>query len=234
MRNLQQGEQLNDFAHAEPVRSVRPIKHLVLDEEQWAARVRSLSRDLRAVSDVKNSGVELDASEGGLYLANSEGTEIREPESVAVLRARAIAQAPDGMSLRDAVTFHAVDVVHLPSEAELRRGVTELAENVVALAKAPRARTTAVRCSSKGQAGAQIFAEVLARNLTLTRRTVSDGGRGGGAQTSELDGRHGRARSARHLRRGGRPNAEGMARASAVRQLHGRSRRRGGQAAPPD
>src|ERR1019366_3821805 len=43
----------------------------------------------------------------------------------------------------------------------------------------------------EGQAGAQIFAEVLARNLALTRRPVADGGRGGGAQNSELDGRMG-------------------------------------------
>src|SRR4029077_17339347 len=43
MRNIQQNEQLNDFAHAEPVKSVQPIKHLAVDEEQWAGRVRTLS-----------------------------------------------------------------------------------------------------------------------------------------------------------------------------------------------
>ena len=43
MRNMQQNEQLNDFAHAEPVKSVRPIKRLAIDEEQWAGRVRTLS-----------------------------------------------------------------------------------------------------------------------------------------------------------------------------------------------
>jgi hypothetical protein len=137
MRNMQQGELLNDFAHAEPVKSVRPIKRLVLDEDRWAGRVRDLSAIFTGFPDVKNSNVELEASEGGLDLVNSEGTEVRAPESVVVLRARAMAQAPDGMSLRDAVTFHALDVAHLPGEAEMRRGVTQMAENVVALAKAP-------------------------------------------------------------------------------------------------
>jgi TldD protein len=191
MRNMQQGEQLNDFAHAEPVKSVRPIKRLVLDEEQWASRVRSLSAIFAQYPDVKNSGVELEASEGGLDLLNSEGTEVREPESVATLRARALAQAADGMSLRDAVTFHAVDVVHLPPEAEMRRGIAELAENVVALAKAPKGEDYSGPVLFEGLAGAQIFAEVLARNLTLTRRPVGGGGRGGGAQDSELEGRMG-------------------------------------------
>jgi hypothetical protein len=191
MRNMQQNEQLNDFAHAEPVKSVRPIKRLVLDEEQWAGRVRTLSTIFTQYPDVKNSGVELDVSEGGLHLVNSEGTEVREPESAAVLRARAVAQAADGMSLRDAVTFHALDAAHLPSDAELRRGITALAENVVALAKAPKGEDYSGPVLFEGMAGAQIFAEVLARNLALTRRPVAEGGRGGGAQNSELDGRMG-------------------------------------------
>jgi hypothetical protein len=43
----------------------------------------------------------------------------------------------------------------------------------------------------EGVAGAQIFAEVLGRNLALTRRPVAEGGRGGGSQASELEGRMG-------------------------------------------
>ena len=77
MRNLQQSEQLNDFAHAAPVKSVRPIKRLVLDEEQWAGRVRTLSAVFTQYQDVKNSAVELEVSEGGLHLANSEGSVVR-------------------------------------------------------------------------------------------------------------------------------------------------------------
>jgi hypothetical protein len=173
------------------VKSVRPIKRLVLDEELWAGRVRTLSAIFTQYPGVKNSGVELEVSEGGLHMVNSEGAEVREPESAAVLRARALAQAPDGMSLRDAVTFHAVDAVHLPSDAELRKGITGLAENVLALAKAPKGEDYSGPVLFEGLAGAQVFAEVLARNLALTRRPVGDGGRGGAAQNSELDGRIG-------------------------------------------
>jgi TldD protein len=191
MRNMQQGEQLNDFAHAEPVKSVRPFKHLVLDEDQWAGRVRTLSAIFAQYPEIKNSGVELDVSDGGLHLVNSEGTEVRAPESVAVLRARALAQAPDGTSLRDAVTFHAFDAAHLPGDAELVSGISALAGNLVALAKAPKGEDYNGPVMFEGAAGAQIFAEVLARNLTLTRRPVADGGRGGGVQNSDLDGRMG-------------------------------------------
>ncbi|MEO8368303.1 MAG: metallopeptidase TldD-related protein [Candidatus Solibacter sp.] len=191
MRNMQQGEQIADFAHAEPVKSVRPIKRLTLDEDLWAGRVRSLSAIFTEFPDIKNSAVEMETSEGGLHLVNSEGTEAREPESVALLRARALAQAPDGMSLRDAVTFHAHDAGHLPAEAELRRGITEMAANVVALSKAPKGEDYSGPVLFEGAAGAQIFAEVLARNLSLSRRPVAEGGRGGNVQASELDGRMG-------------------------------------------
>ncbi len=192
LRNMQQNDQLNDFARAEPVKSMRPLARLAIDEDQWANRVKSLSAIFAAFPAVKNSGVELDASEGGFYLLNSEGTEVREPESATFLRARAIAQAPDGMTLRDAVTFHAVDAAHLPGDAEMRIGITALAENVVALAKSPRGEDYSGPVLFEGQAGAQIFAEVLGHNLALTRRPVSQGGRGGGgAQASELEGRMG-------------------------------------------
>ena len=191
MRNMQQGEQLNDFAHAEPVKSVRPFKHLVLDEDQWAGRVRTLSAIFTQYPEIKSSGVDLDVSEGGLHLVNSEGTEVRAPESVAVLRVRAQAQAVDGTGLRDAVTFHAFDVAHLPGDAELVSGISSLAGNLVALSKAPKGEDYNGPVMFEGAAGAQIFAEVLARNLTMTRRPVADGGRGGGAQNSELDGRMG-------------------------------------------
>jgi len=191
MRNVQQNEQLNDFAHAEPVKSVLPIKRLAIDEEQWAGRIRTLSAIFAQYPEIKNSGVELELTEGGLHLVNSEGTEVRTPESVAVLRVRALAQSADGMSLRDAVAFHAADAAHLPSDNELVRGISSMAENVVALSKAPKGEDYSGPVLFEGVAGAQVFAEVLGRNMSLTRRPVGDGGRGGAAQNSELDGRMG-------------------------------------------
>jgi hypothetical protein len=191
LRNLTQNEQLADFAHAEPVRSVHELRRLAIDEDQWANRVRALSAIFAQYPDVKNSAVELEASEGGFHLVNTEGSQVRQPESVTFLRARAQAQAPDGMSLRDAVTYHSLDVNRMPTEAELTRGITALAENVVALAKAPRGEDYSGPVLFEGAAGAQIFAEVLGRNLVLPRKPVGDGGRGGGSQTSELEGRIG-------------------------------------------
>jgi predicted Zn-dependent protease len=191
LRNLQQSDQLADFAHAEPVHMVQPLKRLAVDEEALASRARTLSAIFSAYPDVKNSGVELEASEGGFHMVNTEGAEVRQPESVIFLRARALAQAPDGMSVRDALTYYAMDSAHLPPETEMRRGITAMAENVVALTHAPKGEDYSGPVIFEGTAGAQILAEVLSRNLTINRAPAGGGGRGGAPQPNELEGRAG-------------------------------------------
>ena len=190
LRNLQT-DHLNDFAHAQPLRHVSTFDKLTIDEDEWARRARTLSAIFARYPGVKNSSVEFESAMGGFTLVNSEGTEVREPENVSYLRVRAAAQAPDGMTLRDAVTFHSLDLVHMAGEVEMTRETTALAENVVTLANAPRGEDYSGPVLFEGTAGAQIFAEVLGRNLALSRRPASDGGRGGGFTPSELDGRIG-------------------------------------------
>ncbi len=76
---------------------------------------------------------------GGYYLVNSEGTEVREPENVTYpARARDRAGAGRHDRARCRHLPRAGCLAHLPGEAELTRGVKPLAENVVALAHAPK------------------------------------------------------------------------------------------------
>jgi hypothetical protein len=189
MRNIQQGDQLNDFAHAEPVHYVQPFGRLAIDEDEWANRVRTLSGIFAKFPEVKNSGVELQSAEGGYYVVNSEGTEVKAVENVTYVRAHAQAQASDGMTVRDAVAFHSLDLAHMASQIEMERGVTALAENVVALAKAAKGEDYSGPVLFEGMAGPQVFAEVLGKNLALVRRPA--GGRGGSAPAGDLEGRMG-------------------------------------------
>jgi predicted Zn-dependent protease len=193
LRNLTVNDRLNDFAHAQPVRRLDQLHPLQLDENAWTNRVRSLSAIFNKYPDIQNSGVEFNAGEGGYYLVNSEGTELRVPDRTVYLRARATAQAPDGMTVRDAVVFQAIEAGQMPAEAEMVRGVQSLAQNVTALAAAPIGEDYIGPVLFEGVAGPQVFAEVVGKNLALTRRPVMEpGGRGGGnVVVSELDGRNG-------------------------------------------
>ena len=189
MRNINQSDQLNDFAHAEPVHLIQPFQKLALDEKTWLGRTRTLSAVFTQYPDVKTSEVELHADNGGYYVVNSEGTEVQVQENVAFLRASVTAQSADGTTLHDAVTFHALDVGHLPSEEEMTRGLTKMADNLVALARAPKGEDYNGPVLFEGDASPQIFAELLARNLALSRTPA--GARGGAGQSSELEGRMG-------------------------------------------
>jgi hypothetical protein len=189
IRNINQNDQIDDFAKAEPVQYQHPFHKLSLDEKTWVDRVRKLSALFVQYPDVKTSRVELHADGGGYYVVNSEGTEAKVPEDVAYVRASATAQAADGMTLRDTVVFHALDAAHLPSEEQMTRALNKLAENVLALGRAPKGEDYNGPVLFEGEAAPQLFAEVLAKNLVLSRQPA--GGRGGSAQTSEFEGRMG-------------------------------------------
>jgi len=191
LRNLSVNEQLNDFAHSQPVHVMRPFGKLVIDENAWTNRVRSLSAVFTQYPELRGSSVELDAGDGGYYLVNSEGTEVKVPDGLTYLRARASAQASDGMTVRDYVMFHARVIGGLPSEADMTRAVKTMAENVLALAHAPKGEDYSGPVLFEGVAGAQVIAEVLGRNFALPRRPVMEPGRAAGFNGSELEGRIG-------------------------------------------
>ena len=190
LRNVTESEPIDDFSHAEPVHFSRPFQPLGIDENAWTDRVRVLSAIFAQFPEIENSSVDLESSAGGYYVVNSEGTEVREPENVTYLRVRAIAQAPDGMAVRDALTFHSLDPMRMPPDAEMVRGVTALAQSVVALAHAPKGEDYSGPVLFEGIAGPQIFAELLGKNLTIPRRPVADGSRGA-FLSSDLEGRIG-------------------------------------------
>jgi TldD protein len=189
LRNIEQSSVPDDLAHAEPVHVVRDFHPLAIDRDAWSSRARSLSGLFAGYPGIRDSRVELEASAGGYYLLNSEGTEVKAPEDVVVLRVRAMAQASDGMSVRDTLTFHAVDAARMPPPAEMERAVKEMAARVTDLASAPKGEDYSGPVLFEDVASPQLFAQVLGENLALGRRP--EGGRGAAGPTSELEGRMG-------------------------------------------
>lgn len=191
LKNIAVADAPDDFAKAEPLKKVLEIRHSPFDEEAWTSRVRALSAIFQSYPAVKSSSVELSAGQSVQYLVNSEGAEVRIPDRLIYVLARAHAQAADGMAVRDAVLFQAEDFERMPAEPELRRGVTALAASVSALAAAPKADEYSGPVLFEGAAASQLFAQVLGDNLALTRRPVMEPGRQGFTPQSELEGRQG-------------------------------------------
>ena len=191
LKNVSIGEQPDDFEKADALRLIEPVAPVTFDEEALKARVRTLSAIFVKYPDLRNSSVEFSGAHNIRYMATTEGTEIRQQEHVSVLRARAASQAPDGMMLRDAVVFHSGQPGVIASEPEMARAITALAENVTALAKAPMGEAYNGPVIFEREAAAQVLAQVIGKNLALTRKPVTEPGRPGVFPTSELEGRFG-------------------------------------------
>lgn len=191
LKSISVSEQLPDFYRAKPVRMLAELSPEAPDEAQWRVRVRQLSALFSGYPAVIGSVVDYSATSGAQYLVNSEGTEVREPAHLIFLRARAISQAEDGMMLRDAVVFHSREFSRMPPDSEMERAVRRVAENLTALARAPRAEAYSGPVLFEGEAAAQLFAQVLGRNLALPRRPVMPAGRPIPFRGSELEGRLG-------------------------------------------
>jgi len=153
------------FSRAAPVSLIAPAAQDQVDSELWCERARGISALFAKYPEVKDSGVEVESRWGSFTLVNSEGSEVRQPESASRLRIFAVAQAPDGMLVGDEATFLSSDIFHLPAEAETARAVNTVAANTIALANAPRAEEYSGPVLFEGMAGAQLFAEALSPAL---------------------------------------------------------------------
>lgn len=191
LKNVSVVEQLDDFTKGDPLHHIDPIKSVTFDEDALKARVKTLSAIFAKYPDLRNSSVEFSGIHNIRYMVTTEGTEVRTQEHVSIVRARASSQAADGMLLRDAIVFHSGEPGVIASEMEMSRAVTTLAENVSALAKAPIGEGYNGPVIFERDAAAQIFAQVIGKNLALTRRPVTEPGRPGVFPSSELEGRFG-------------------------------------------
>jgi TldD protein len=191
LRGVAAGEQIDDFAKAEPLRLIGEIRPFQVDEESLAALARRLSGALSRFPTLLESGVEAEAIDNIHYLVTSEGTAVRIQERLAFVRARASIQAGDGMILDDGVVFHAAEASGLASEAEMRRGIEAMGERLTAMAAAGQAESYSGPVLFEGAASAQLFAQVLGRGLSLFRRPVTMPGRPAQFPSGELEGRLG-------------------------------------------
>ena len=191
LKNVNLPGQLPDFSRVPPVKFLGPVERHRLDDDAWKERIVDLSRIYAAYPQIISSSAGFESIQASSYLINSEGTEIRQLDGISYVVARAWAQAPDGMPLRDANVFAALDAGDLPAEADLRKGFTQLADNLVELTKAPQGEDYTGPVLFEPLAAAQLFAQVLGDNLKITRKPIPQPGRPVPYLPSELEGRAG-------------------------------------------
>lgn len=192
LRNTAARDTTADFSKAEPVNLILPVNRGSADEAVWKKRTIGLSHIFNSYPEIFSSGVDMSAYIGTSYMLTSEGTVQRVPEDLLSLTARAQAQAADGMQVHDSVFFQSLAIEGLPSELDLTRGITQVADNVRALLKAPPGEAYSGPVLFEARAAAQLFAQVLGDNVKVSRRPVTDpGGRTPPQVVSELESKIG-------------------------------------------
>ncbi|MEO5926821.1 MAG: metallopeptidase TldD-related protein [Bryobacteraceae bacterium] len=180
---------LPNFSKVEPVVSIPKLALSKIDEAAWTARANRLSAVFKRYPEALSSAAEVQVMTGFTTMLTSEGTMIRYEDGVGWVIGKAESQAPDGMVVHDAVSIQALGMDALPSEAEMLKSFTEVAENVRALAKAPSAEAYSGPVLFEPRAAAQLLAQLLGDNLRIPRRPLTNPGQSTNIVPSELETR---------------------------------------------
>jgi len=191
LRSVNVSEEIADLWPAEPERLILEPASQFVDEPLWTERVRKLSGLFTEYPQVLDSVVSFSSVLSTAYMANSEGTAIRQPDPLAYLRIQAEGQAADGMLVRDTTVIQALSPDNLPAEQELENETRLVAQNLEALREAPVGDSYVGPVLVEGIASAQLFAQLLGRELQHRRRPVSEPGRSAPSSGSQLEGRLG-------------------------------------------
>lgn len=195
-------DHLPDFAHAKPFTLTEDRPLISFDDKTWNDRIRRISALFEQFTNLRDSVVTYSADDGVHRYINSEGTQIRQVQSEGTVQIAAAVQSPDGMMLRDSAAFYTLDATKMPSEGELAKAARNVAEQLTKLAAAPMGDTYSGPILFESEASAQLMAELLGRNLHMTRPATGGrgggrggrggfGGRGGGGTPTQLEGRRG-------------------------------------------
>lgn len=191
LRNVTQAEVLPDFSDAPPTKWLEPVTAWQVNEEIWKNLAKKWSAVFNNYPEIYNSTVDVEISRDTLYLANTEGTELRMTEDLFYVRTRANGQAPDGMRLRDSYTVVSMGASRVPAETEIEVKVKQVAENLKALLAAPPGESYSGPVLFEAEAAAQLFADLIGGQANEVRKPVAEPGRPVPVQGGELEGRVG-------------------------------------------
>jgi TldD protein len=175
VQNKVRDEQIPDFSMENPVTSVDSEFHLAFDRAVWEKQLREWSAIFKQFPAIQESSVSLRALVINKYLVNSEGTRTLQPSTIVTVQVEARTEAEDGMRLSHSIPFNAASFGQLPSKQTVDDAIHRLATDLTALRSAPIFnKDYSGPVLLTGQASAEMFARVLAPNLSGQRLPLSE------------------------------------------------------------
>jgi predicted Zn-dependent protease len=176
VQNKVRSEQIPDFSKENPVTMVAATRRgLHPDKARWEKQVREWSALFKEFPAINQSTVLLVAQLTHRYLVNSEGTRTLQPMMLVFLEVEASTETDDGMRLRHWIPFNATSFDQLPSAHEVSKTIRQMAADLTAVRSAPVLDADySGPVLLTGQASAEMFARVLAPNLSGQRLPLSE------------------------------------------------------------
>jgi predicted Zn-dependent protease len=185
VQNKVQEEKIPDFSKETSLTAIGGKRTLTFDQARWEKSLRDWSAIFKSFPDIEQSGVTLNARLTHRYIVNSEGTRTMQPALIVSLRAGGAVQASDGMLMTHSVPFNSTGFDQLPPSETIAATIKQLATDLTAVRNAPLLDADySGPVLLVGQASAEMFARVLAPNLSGQRQPLSD--RDQGVVRSEL------------------------------------------------
>jgi predicted Zn-dependent protease len=175
-----------DFSKAPPTKLEVPFPEGEVEPAQLRETVLKLSAIFRDYPVLTGSRVTGTYAVVRRRMLSSEGTWVDDASRTVKLEVVADTQADDGMRLRHFVPFTALEPSGLPPLAEMEKAVRAMADELVAMRKAPVAESGTAAVLFEGLAAAQLTKILLADNLggTPPPKTASAAGDDGGQESA--------------------------------------------------
>jgi len=187
VQNRTQEDRVADFSKEAANVSVAERRRLEYDRAKIETQLRQWSQLFREFPNIQSSNVTLRARLNHRYVVNNEGTRTMAPELLIILQASATAQANDGMVVSNSVPVYVREFSDLPSTDAYSTAIRQMAKDLTALREAPVLdQDYSGPALLVGQVATEMFARVLAPNLTGQRGPLS---RNGQSATPALEDR---------------------------------------------
>ena len=168
-------EEIPDLSPATVQTNISEINEIDINIIKWEKIVRDLSAVFRNFPAIQKSAVSLSGSHSYYYFVDSEGRKILKPVHNFSLVMSASSQAEDGIKLGDKRRIIRNSSTEFPSYAELEKQATAFAENMSDLVKAEAWEGIYLGpVLLEGQAAAEFFNQLLARNISSPRAFWSE------------------------------------------------------------
>jgi TldD protein len=127
----------DDFAHAQPLQSIRPLVKLDTDTKPWTDLLVNSTALFKSDPNLQSLSAQAHFRVLNEYFVNSEGTVTRQGSEVASLVISGSTQAADGMRLERTPVFVASKTADLPTPAKFQAAAAGVIDALKALRNAP-------------------------------------------------------------------------------------------------